>query len=92
MTDPNQVAAKALREAADALDPDHAPVKGMNIDAMIAGREAEVRALGDWAEAQANSGRYPEVAPTLQQTALGLRANETMVDGQIVPREGQEDR
>ena len=41
--EPEVAAKRRSGGAADALDPDHAPVKGMNIDAMIAGREAEVR-------------------------------------------------
>jgi hypothetical protein len=78
VTDPNQVAAKALREAADALDP--GPAKGIDIEAMIAGGQAEVRALALAAEAEANGAPLPapEDRRTDLEAAIGLRYDEDL--------------
>ena len=43
------------------------PAPGMDINKMIAGRQAQVRELAEWAEAQANGGPLPAprtAAPT----------------------------
>jgi hypothetical protein len=65
---------------------------GLDINAMVAGKEAETRALAAAHQWQAKgSPPVPEGQRTDIQAALGLRHNEQVVDGQIRPTEGQED-
>jgi hypothetical protein len=84
---------KDLRALADELEGTDPPPAGLDINALVAGKDAEVRALAATHRRQANgSPPIPERQRTDIQAALGLRHNEHVVDGQIVPIPGQEDK